>query len=548
MTARSLPASAKLITVHGTGAGDVSASGKRWWQHGSKFQKDLSERLDLDESRVDLEPFQWALGPNSETERRAAGGALLERLQELEAARTPYYLIGHSHGGSVIYHALLQSVRHKIELKHLRHWCTVGTPFINFVPKRFYPQRLTTLGLAVIASALVAIAASLLTLYIDETLGPGQRILDPVRADRGYFGWSWYDRTRVQFILALLATGTTAIVLAYFLEKKRRTWFSAAQKRAVEKHYGATWLGLWHIQDEAIGALKNVGGTSGRIIPNTVLYPLVPIAQIALVMLICVITIVQTYSSGLRADFLAGLRSMLPDFNYGLCANCAPPGFAQAAWSILLDGGAKYVSLLGLFAVFAAALWASTFILKMVFYAIGTPLAAALNLIIWQSVRQGAWGDDQLKEVVLSAAAHPPEFSHRFEPLPDLVAAPLNTHSDQHAISTLNKVRQVLGMVAESGSAGPDIRSELTESLQWNELIHTSYFDVPAFADLVSVALHRAGMAKRRDGVFSSDDDLAAMVAWLDRHTLRATPEPQSRSAELCGNSLRPGRDPCSPR
>ena len=100
----------KLITVHGTGAGDVTAAGDRWWQLGSAFLDELGKRLDIDPSRVEISPFQWKDGPNSEEERRLAGKKLYQELKSCDESGDDYYLVGHSHGGSVVYSALLQSV------------------------------------------------------------------------------------------------------------------------------------------------------------------------------------------------------------------------------------------------------------------------------------------------------------------------------------------------------------------------------------------------------------------------------------------------------
>jgi len=55
---------AKLVTVHGTGAGQEANAGEQWWQLGSPFQEELAKRLQLDPARVEIVPFQWADGPN----------------------------------------------------------------------------------------------------------------------------------------------------------------------------------------------------------------------------------------------------------------------------------------------------------------------------------------------------------------------------------------------------------------------------------------------------------------------------------------------------
>ena len=68
----------KLVTVHGTGAGHKECTGERWWQRGSPFLAELAKRLNLDPARVEIVPFHWDLGPNSETGRRAASRAQAE--------------------------------------------------------------------------------------------------------------------------------------------------------------------------------------------------------------------------------------------------------------------------------------------------------------------------------------------------------------------------------------------------------------------------------------------------------------------------------------
>lgn len=71
-------------------------------------------------------------------------------------------MIGHSHSGSVIYHALLQAERWKTELKHWKLWCTVGTPFLSYRPNRFFLQRLSTLTTCAVV---VAVAAILIAVF-----------------------------------------------------------------------------------------------------------------------------------------------------------------------------------------------------------------------------------------------------------------------------------------------------------------------------------------------------------------------------------------------
>jgi hypothetical protein len=96
--------------------------------------------------------FHWS-GKNSESDRRRAALSLLDLLYEQEATKRPYHLIGHSHGGSVIWLALQEATANGKPLDHLRSWPTLGTPFLNFRPQpvewwRFLPV-LVVFGLLV---------------------------------------------------------------------------------------------------------------------------------------------------------------------------------------------------------------------------------------------------------------------------------------------------------------------------------------------------------------------------------------------------------------
>jgi hypothetical protein len=45
---------------------------------------------------------------------------------------TKYHIVAHSHGGSVVWHGLVESKRRGIDLSGLRSWTTVGTPFLKY--------------------------------------------------------------------------------------------------------------------------------------------------------------------------------------------------------------------------------------------------------------------------------------------------------------------------------------------------------------------------------------------------------------------------------
>ena len=143
---------ATVVTVHGTfvhTAGTAGAlnigepSEAQWWQPGSELDADLKAlAVGADGRPIEIEPFTWS-SLNSEIDRRAAGSQLLERLRALDARGEPYCVVGHSHGGSVIASALIESVARNRPLTHLKRWVTVGTPFVGMRKEMFLFTRLT---------------------------------------------------------------------------------------------------------------------------------------------------------------------------------------------------------------------------------------------------------------------------------------------------------------------------------------------------------------------------------------------------------------------
>lgn len=140
-----------VLLVHGTFAyhenDDADGDGTRWWQWNSKFAKQLQHCLgpdylvsaasdpDPDNEHAHKRIFHWS-GLNSEASRRDAGRLLDLELQKLEANNRKYHLVGHSHGGSVVWEALcIAAGRLGSEPRRgLKTWTTVGTPYLYFVP------------------------------------------------------------------------------------------------------------------------------------------------------------------------------------------------------------------------------------------------------------------------------------------------------------------------------------------------------------------------------------------------------------------------------
>ena len=166
-------ASDLVILVHGTFAGDDSDTGNKWWQSGSRAVLQLERRLPKNVCvATGEEVFHWS-GENGERARSKAAVQLLEHLRPLEEAGRSYHLVGHSHGGSVIWNALRMATLSRKPLRGLESWATVGTPFLHQSSRSpWHIMNLlgVVLGLALLRPAFNA-AQGLSTLLWDAACG-----------------------------------------------------------------------------------------------------------------------------------------------------------------------------------------------------------------------------------------------------------------------------------------------------------------------------------------------------------------------------------------
>lgn len=116
-----------IIAVHGTFAARHADSGGAWWQTDGPLVTTLERDSPGTFAWV---PFHWS-GKNLESERQRAARHLSTVINELETQRRPYHLVGHSHGGNVIWQALQRSSK-RGELPYLKTWTTIGTPFMIY--------------------------------------------------------------------------------------------------------------------------------------------------------------------------------------------------------------------------------------------------------------------------------------------------------------------------------------------------------------------------------------------------------------------------------
>ncbi len=313
--------SSVVIMVHGTFAAAEDDCGERWWQSGSPVALQLQSLVPASTQLADgSEVFHWS-GENSDRARSKAGVQLLRHIQRLEEEGCDYHLVGHSHGGSVIWNALQRSVLRRRPLQRLRSWTTVGTPFMQLrSPGVMRAKTLLGLivGLVLLLPAMGAPSLLVRTLYnitFDNRTGVILESHDkasfanvlqaPILALVECFGIAvhsqpdgvqvgsfdpngnqtlaaYFFATPEGLFLLILMMGMSyfflhcaALCLAPAVESLRMRFEQRLRQRAFEL-YGARWLGLWSPDDEAINGLRSTLQISvsfvRKIVPREVVY------------------------------------------------------------------------------------------------------------------------------------------------------------------------------------------------------------------------------------------------------------------------------------
>ncbi|KAB2849474.1 MAG: hypothetical protein F9K44_07840 [Hyphomicrobiaceae bacterium] len=251
---------ATVVAVHGTFAhmgSDKSAAERsqaelQWWEAGSAFESDMRTLLEAapgpeGPGNLEVSRFEWS-GENSELARREAGKRLYGELKTLEAKGEPYCVVGHSHGGSVVNWALLESAARKDELKHLKRWITVGTPFVTLRREPLLFQRLPLLAKIAFVASLMLLLMFLVYVLI-EAFQSGQRLIGSA------------------IPTVLLVTGAMMslpiLVVHFFLkywDGRAHVHHRRPVRERAKRYFGARWQSLTHGDDEAVQGLAFLPG------------------------------------------------------------------------------------------------------------------------------------------------------------------------------------------------------------------------------------------------------------------------------------------------
>lgn len=595
-----------IISVHGTFAhvGEAPAGVPQdgalvpWWRKDSAFAKLLGELGKEPDESYRLESFEWS-GANSERARRLAGCALLEKLRELEAAGEPYAIVAHSHGGSVVSWALLESVRRNIKLDHLQKWVTVGTPFVALRKERFLFTRLPILLKAVFVASLMLLF--MLLFYVAADLVSGGEIFKS-----RYQAW----RFGTSAVLTTLPFAVFYLVARYWDGRELFFYRRGVIKRARER-FASRWVGLCHEDDEAVRGLSSLKFVNVPIFNRDFAVPAISLLS-AFLLPIGYLYVVNSPRTMLAlTDFLktrvynvAGydkvalrfrtaeqelrtlgrkiwrLRRKLRDAETSDASAATAdraeldklvnhrrelrkdlrmvyqdPPFAElqrasrfvrrflrqggepCAGNTLCGGGADAALnsrlLFYLVTDEASSLlvdedvrWSSYgFLMRNVVLVILVPIAFgmaaiclvlliqvagrfvssrvshALDSLTWTEVRRSALGNDTESEVALTASPTPAWIGTPPRYLPPELRDEITQHSNVAMTQSLSKIRNAISELAFADGHQNEAATSVLGFLNWQELIHTSYFEVPKFRAFVAHILTDGNPAARNEAL-----------------------------------------------
>jgi hypothetical protein len=619
---------ATVVTVHGTfahSAGTAEAlnigeSEPQWWQQGSQFEADIKALVaGADGSPVEVVPFTWS-SLNSELDRRNAGSALLRLMRGLDARGEPYCVVGHSHGGSVIASALIESVARKQPLTHLKRWITVGTPFVGMRKERFLFTRLTLPRKVMFVASLMLFMMFLF--YVGgELFANGFR----VRSER--------------YVTALLFNGvmmTLPILFFYIvfriLDGRELMGYGRGAVQRARDYYADKWLPLCHKDDEAVQGLRYLPKVKYRFFDRDFATSMLTKAAIIVLPLAYLFVVtsptimlaisdflqyrvydVQEFAAddaaatqarqelralqdrmraareqserggfepaaaeearqrmrGIRLQMRAKrelLERQFPHFanveraqrfkrrflmregkpceggrlcgaghDYALNSKLLFHVVTDELSSAVVDDGlfsGAIGNLLRLLVpvvlvplVFAVIALAVLAVIEYIASHVSAWLSRGLNYLTLSEIKRSTFGNDTEGEVVLGADYGPSWLEPVTCLLPAEVSDEITNHSNLMASQSLTKFRNAISTLAFSEEE--DKGGLITNYLSWKELVHTCYFDVPTFRQIVALSISQAEGFMPTEA-FLRDPGFAGVGQWVADLGRRIETDPET--------------------
>jgi hypothetical protein len=160
--------------------------------------------------------------------------------------------------------------------------------------------------------------------------------------------------------------------------------------------------------------------------------------------------------------------------------------------------------------VFGIAAMAMVMLVQWLAVRFSATMSRILDRMTWKQVRRSALGNDTGSEVAIAAMSCPPWLDTQPRYLAPELRDIITEHSNHAMIESLGKIRNAIRDLAFADGGGQgDVAAAVLGYLNWKELIHTTYFEVPEFRAFVAHVI--------ADGNESTNG--AAIVAFLDQAT-----------------------------
>ncbi len=154
-----------------------------------------------------------------------------------------------------------------------------------------------------------------------------------------------------------------------------------------------------------------------------------------------------------------------------------------------LFGEAEYVAQSMLAMMAMLVLWIIPLII--VEFLAAAVAAIGMRVILAAQIKNAVYGIDVDGEAIADVASGLDFNEPDIGTLPPEVEEKISEHSLRYAEAALGKIREIVSMSAENRTS--PMLTDLGASVTWQELIHTAYFDVPAFAEHFAQELARVG-------------------------------------------------------
>jgi hypothetical protein len=161
---------------------------------------------------------------------------------------------------------------------------------------------------------------------------------------------------------------------------------------------------------------------------------------------------------------------------------------------------------------------------RLVLRALSIPVSRQLNAATASQIRAKLFGADVSGETAVGCDVRPYWSKSTMGALPAAVSAQITEMSDRAAEKAVRTMRARAYDIVAAESP----KERLSEYLSWEELVHTTYFNAPAFQRLLAYAISTAdGFAATP--ALAGDPSYPQISQWLDE--IRHTPTPAAPTA-----------------